>query len=109
MPGEATPAGQEITQMSQIAKHAHERNRNSLVWSAEFQINACEHLRAELRRHKTHVTLDLRRWYTPPDSTARPTGRGIAISARHLPEIKALVDAAIAHAEAASTERGAAA
>jgi hypothetical protein len=93
--------------MCKVAEQAHQRNREPLpgadatqVWSAEFQINACEILRAELRRHKTRVTLDLRRWFKPPDGTARPTGRGFAISTRHLWTLKALIGAAVAQAVA---------
>jgi hypothetical protein len=70
------------------------------VWSEEFQINARESLRAELRRHKTRVTLDLRRWFKPPEGAARPTGRGFAISLRHVLAIQALLGAAIAQAVA---------
>jgi Transcriptional Coactivator p15 (PC4) len=77
--------------MRKIVEQAHQRNRElspgadtTQVWSAEFQINTCESLRAELRRHKTRVTLDLRRWFKPPDGAAQPTGRGLAISVKHI-------------------------
>lgn len=88
--------------MYKVAKQAHQRNREpspgadaTPVWSAEFQINAGESLRAELRRYKTRFTLDLRRWFKPPDGVARPTGRGFAISVRHVLAIQSLLGAAI--------------
>jgi hypothetical protein len=93
--------------MCKVAIQAHQRNREpspgtdaKSVWSEEFQINARESLRAELRRHKTRVTLDLRRWFKPPEGAARPTGRGFAISLRHVLAIQALLGAAIAQAVA---------
>jgi hypothetical protein len=93
--------------MHDITEQARERNGlsrsvpdASQVWSAEFPINQCEFLRAELRRRKTRVTLDLRRWFKPPDGAARPTGRGFAISLRHVLAIQALLGAAIAQAVA---------
>jgi hypothetical protein len=95
--------------MDKVVKRAQQRNGEpSLgtdamsVWSEEFQINACESLRAELRRRKTRVTLDLRRWFKPPDGPARPTARGFAMSARHLRAIQTLLGAAVAHAGAGS-------
>jgi Transcriptional Coactivator p15 (PC4) len=94
--------------MSNIDDKVHQHNREpspgadaTQVWSAEFQINAREILRAELRRHKTRVTLDLRRWFKPPDGAAQPTGRGLAISVKHLPAIAKLIDAALAQASVA--------
>jgi hypothetical protein len=70
------------------------------VWSTELPINSRESLRAELRLHNKRLVLDLRRWFRPPNGTARPTGRGFAISARHLLAIQALLGAAIAQAVA---------
>jgi hypothetical protein len=94
--------------MCKIAKQAHQRNREpsygtdaTQVWSTEFQINTRESLRVELRRLKTRFTLELRRWFKPPDGIVRPTERGFAISARHVQVLNVLIKAAIAHAEAA--------
>jgi hypothetical protein len=91
--------------MRKVAEQARERSGlsrsvpdASQVWSAEFSINQCEFLRAELRRHKTRVTLDLRRWFKPLGGAARPTGRGFAISVHHVLAIQALLGAAIAQA-----------
>jgi Transcriptional Coactivator p15 (PC4) len=94
--------------MRKVGEQAQQRNRvpspgadATSVWWTELQINACESLRAELRRHKTRVTLDLRRWFKPPDGAAQPTGRGLAISVKHLPAIAKLIDATLAQASAA--------
>jgi hypothetical protein len=93
--------------MDEVVEGAHQRNEEpslgtdaTQVWSAEIPINACESLRAELRRRKTRDVLDLRRWFKPPDGPARPTARGFAISACHLRAIQALLGAAVAHAVA---------
>ena len=72
--------------------------RSTLVWSAEFPINQCELLRAELRQNKTHAVLDLRRWFKQSTGSARSTERGFAISVQHLPAIEALICEALARA-----------
>lgn len=86
--------------MGEIIDKARQPNRetrpaSALVWSAAFQINSREFLRAELRLHNKRLVLDLRRWVKPPDGAALPTGRGVAISARHLSSLDGLVGAAI--------------
>jgi hypothetical protein len=94
--------------MRKIIDQPRQRNRESKsrpnptrIWSAEFPINQRELLRAELLLHKTHAVLDLRRWFKPPNSTARSTGRGFALSIHHLPAIEALICAALAQVRAA--------
>jgi hypothetical protein len=102
--------------MQEIDHHA--RHRKTLtraqlstapLWTGEHQINNRECLRAELRKGKTHATLDLRRGFKPPAGPARPTERGFAVAARHLLVIRALLDAAIAQAKDSSLldDRGA--
>lgn len=96
--------------MRETTNHARQRNAKSSqsrpeatqIWSAEFPINTREFLRAELLLRKTHVVLDLRRWFKPLDGTAQSTKRGFAISVRHLQAIAELIGAALAQASAAS-------
>jgi hypothetical protein len=70
------------------------RPQATLIWSAEFPINQQKSLRVQMRQHKTHADLDLRRCHRSPDGDLQATGRGFAITARHLPQIKMLTDAA---------------
>jgi hypothetical protein len=71
---------------------------DTLLWTAEHNINGGECLRAELRRKRTRVVLDLRRWFNTENGVSQSTKKGFAISVRHLPQIKALIDTALDHA-----------
>jgi hypothetical protein len=79
--------------------HPH-RSGPTPVWSAEFPINQREFLRVELRQHRTHAAVDLRRWRRSPGGDLLPTSRGFAVAARHLLTLKAIIDTAAAHARA---------
>jgi hypothetical protein len=80
---------------------AHPRqSRPTLVWSADVPINQRECLRVELRQHRTHAVLDVRRWRGSADGELQATGRGFALALRHLPAMKALIDAALVQAQA---------
>jgi hypothetical protein len=85
------------------------RSRPAPIWSGEIPINQREVLCAELRLHKTHAVLDLRRWRLSPDGNLQPTERGLALAMRHLSAMKELIDAAQAQAvgllEDASVEK----
>jgi hypothetical protein len=70
------------------------------VWSAEVPINQRECLRLELRQHKTHYSVDVRRCRRSPDGDPRPTERGFALALRHLSAMKALIDATTVQAQA---------
>jgi hypothetical protein len=69
------------------------------IWSAEIPINQRELLRAELRLHKTHAVLDLRRRRLSPYGDLQLTERGFALAVRHLSAMKELIDAARAVVE----------
>jgi hypothetical protein len=71
------------------------------VWSADFQINEYECLRLELRQHRTHAAIDVRRWRRSPHGDLRATERGFALALQHLRAMKVLVDAAVVRAQAA--------
>lgn len=95
--------------MRKVGEQAHQRNREpspradaTSVWSADFAINQRECLRVELRQHKTHYSVDARRWRRSPDGDLRATDRGLALALRHLPALKAIIDAAVAQAQADS-------
>ena len=92
--------------MCEITERARKRNRipypSDFIWLGEHQINAREFLRVELRR----AVVDIRRWRRTPDGTAQPTGKGFAISVRHLPAIVDLLSAALAEAPAIATNGG---
>ena len=70
------------------------------VWSAELAINQREFLRVELRQHRTHAAIDVRRWRRSPNGDLQATERGVALALRHLPAMKALIDAAFVQAQA---------
>jgi hypothetical protein len=74
--------------------------RSRPVWSGNLQINQHECLRVELRQHKTHAALDVRRWRRSPDGELQATGCGFALALRHLPAMKALIDAVVVQAQA---------
>jgi hypothetical protein len=91
--------------MRDISERAESRKREptstsatTQVWSAEFPINQREFLRVRLilpRNNKP--ALDLRRWFRPADgSPEKPTGRGFALAAKHIPSLAALVNDAAA-------------
>jgi hypothetical protein len=93
--------------MRKVGEQAHRRNGErspradaTSVWSADFAINQRECLRAELRQHRTHAAIDVRRWLRSPDGDLRATERGLALALRHLPAMKALIDAAVVQAQA---------
>jgi hypothetical protein len=90
-----------------ISKRAESRKRKSTstlatthVWSAEFPINQREFLRIQLiMRLNKKPALDLRRWFRPADgSPEKPTGRGFALSTKHIMSLAALVNDAAAQA-----------
>ena len=88
--------------MSKIVAHARNtRSRPSAkcIWSADHSINAVESVRVELRQKGERAIVDIRRWRTLPDGTTRPTGKGVALAARHLPALKGLIEIAIAQME----------
>jgi hypothetical protein len=92
--------------MKDLAERAHARNKQSTSrcvttqdWSAEFPINQRELVRAELSLSKAHVTLDLRRRFKTTNGARQSTGRGVALSARHIASLAALVDAAAAQVQ----------
>ncbi len=93
--------------MSKAPKQAHQRDREASpsaattpIWSVTLPINQYECLRVELRQHRTHATIDVRRWRESPDGDLRATERGFALALRHLRAIKALIDAAVVQAQA---------
>jgi hypothetical protein len=79
--------------------HPH-RSGPTPVWSAELPINQHEYLRVELRQHRTHAAIDVRRWRRSPDGELQATERGFALALQHLPAMKALIDAAVVQAKA---------
>jgi hypothetical protein len=89
--------------MRKIIDQARQRNgesKSSPVWSATLPINQHECLRVELRQYRTHAALDVRRYRRSPDGDLRATQRGFALALRHLPAMKALIDAVFAQAQA---------
>jgi hypothetical protein len=79
--------------------HPH-RSGPAPVWSADIPINQRECLRVELRQHRTHAAIDVRRWRRSPDGDLRATERGFGLALRHLPAMKALIDAVVVQAQA---------
>jgi hypothetical protein len=93
--------------MNKVGKQAHKRNRDTSpsagatpIWSAGAAINQHECLRVELRQNKTHAAIDVRRYRRSPGGDLRATERGFALALRHLPAMKALIDAAVVQAHA---------
>jgi hypothetical protein len=100
--------------MRNISERAESRKRKSIstsvttpVWSAEFPINQREFLRVRLllpRNKKPAV--DLRRWFRPADgSPEKPTGRGFALSTKHITSLAALLNDAAAQTRAPAPHR----
>jgi hypothetical protein len=79
--------------------HPH-RSGPTPVWSAEVPINQRECLRVELRQHRTHAAIDVRRYRRSTDGDLQATERGFALALRHLPAMKALIDAVVVQAQA---------
>jgi hypothetical protein len=91
--------------MRDISERAESRKRKSTstsattqVWSAEFPINQREFLRVRLMLPRNNKpALDLRRWHRPADgSPEKPTGKGFALSTKHITSLAALVNDAAA-------------
>jgi hypothetical protein len=100
--------------MLNISERAESRKRRSTstsaltqIWSAEFPINQREFLRVRLilpRNNKPD--LDLRRWYRPADgSPEKSTGKGFALSTKHITSLAALVNEAAAQTRAPTLHR----
>jgi hypothetical protein len=95
--------------MRNISERVESRKRKSTstsatthVWSAEFLINQREFLRIQLIvRLNKKPAVDLRRWFRPADgSPERPTGKGFALSTKHITSLAALVNDAVAQTRA---------
>ncbi len=62
---------------------------------AEFEKNAQEVVRVQLREFKGHQLLDIRVFYHPEEGgEMRPSRKGISVSAELVPKIKEAVEAA---------------
>jgi hypothetical protein len=90
--------------MIEITQVARARNTGSWssaksIWLADYQINAHEFLRVELRQKGGRAVVDVRRWRKLPNGTPRSTEKGLAITVRHLFALKGLIDAAAAQAD----------
>ena len=92
--------------MSSLARVEHEHKRtpqpwaSKCVWFLDQDINTREFVRAEILQTRTRTVMDVRRWRRLPDGSTQPTGKGVALAARHLPALKHLIDAALAEGQA---------
>jgi hypothetical protein len=88
--------------MNSLARVEHEHKRTPQSWASkrawflDHDINAHEFIRAEILQTRTRTVVDVRRWRKLPDGSTQPTGKGIALAARHLPALKRLIDSALA-------------
>lgn len=92
-----------MTKITQLARTRNTRSCPSAkrIWLTDHEINACELLRVELRQQGERAVVDVRRWRRKPGEAAQATGRGFALSIRHLRAFSELLNAALAEAEAA--------
>jgi hypothetical protein len=64
----------------------------------EFQANSRETISVSIDEFKGHRLINLRKWGTWDDGQLHPSKAGIACQVKHLPELAALINAALAHA-----------
>jgi hypothetical protein len=92
--------------MNPLARVEHKHKRtpqpwaSKRVWSLDRDINTHEFVRAEILQIRARTVIDVRRWRKLPDGSTLSTGKGFAISVRHIRALKDLIGAAIARAEA---------